>query len=541
MNSLLWLPVILPIFAAAAGYFFRKRVFASLLYIIQTGQVVLVTMLLVRVRNLGPVEHIFGPLPAGVGIGLSADIVSSLMTAVVGWLFFLLIVYNRRKLYMDRIFLFLFMTLQGLMIGLFLSRDLFNIYVLLELSTLVVSILIMFKHDKQTLYDGMIYLMMNLASMSFMLLGIGFVYRTFGTLDFQQLSQALASVAQPRALILPFSLIVTGIAMKAALFLLFTWLPSAHGAPSAPSMVSAALSGVQVKAGVYLLIRWMTLFSGALPVGDYFVVFGFATAIIGVFLALNQRTLKLVLAYSTISQVGLIIIGASLGSETQFYGSILHIVNHAIVKALLFLSAGMVIHIYGTKEIARIRGVLRRYPLLGLSMLMGILGIIGTPVFNGSISKYLIQGSLSLSPFYLAMALVNVGTTVTFFRFGRILFGAPEQPEKSSESRTVRQPDLFTTTVIMILGIASFVFGILAEPIISFLLNSDISVSGAFTIEKLIIYLATLAVAAIITRIISPLDGFRVKLIKSRPSFSTVMIGVTVFFTSLGAYLMVAS
>ena len=141
---------------------------------------------------------VLGGWTDGVGIAMEIDTVSAALVAMTGWFFLLLLLFNYRKRYMDRLFQFLLGTLQGLLIGLFLSGDLFNIYVLLELSTLVVSVLIMFKRNKQTLYDGMLYLMLNLASMSFMLLGIGFVYRAFGTLDLAQLAVDKALAAKTR-------------------------------------------------------------------------------------------------------------------------------------------------------------------------------------------------------------------------------------------------------------------------------------------------------------------------------------------------------
>ncbi|MFP4376721.1 MAG: complex I subunit 5 family protein [Spirochaetales bacterium] len=542
--SLLWLPVLVPIFVGALGYFLPRRAYRIVLFLTQIVECVLVTLLFVEVRGVGPIRLVLGSWPSGVGIALSADLLSSTFVALAGWFFLLMLLFNTRKLYMDRLFQFLFVLLEGLLIGLFLSGDLFNIYVLLELSTLVVSVLIMFKRGKQTIYDGMVYLMLNLASMSFMLLGIGLAYRALGTLDLVQMGQRIAAVGNPRSLILPFSFVVTGIGMKSAMFLLYAWLPKAHGAPSAPSIVSAILSGIQVKAGVYLLARLVSIFGAGLELNALFLTLGFATAISGFLLAIVQTKIKLVLAYSTISQIGLIVIGLFSGDPTAYWGSIFHIVNHALAKSLLFLTAGVVIHVYGTKELEEVVGVFRRMPAIAIAMSAGILAIIGTPLFNGSISKYLIQGSLSADPLYWGILFVNLGTTVTFVKFARMLFGrrrgnaASPAPEVSHE---VRQPDAFTTTVSLLLGFSCLAGGILAAPLIQLLFQVDVSVTGALALSKFVIFAATLALAVVVVRFVVVGSSLLRRLAGYQLYFTDLILGVFVFFTAVTGYLWIVT
>lgn len=531
----LWLPVLLPIAVASIGYFLKPRAYRLLVLSGQIAQVAIVTAIFASVRSAGTIRTVTGSWPAGVGIALEADLLSSTLMMLAAWLFLLLLLYNTRKQYMNNLFQFLFVILQSLMIGLFLSGDLFNIYVLLELTTLVVGVLIMFKRDKQTLYDGMLYLMMNLASMTFMLLGIGFVYRQFGTLDLVQLAARIPRAADSRSLILPFSLVITGLGMKGALILLFSWLPAAHGAPSAPSVVSAALSGVQVKAGVYLLARWLGIFADSIPVEEFFLAIGFLTAITGVILAANQPTLKLVLAYSTVSQVGLILIGLVSGTASAYWGSVLHIVTHGVAKTVLFLTAGVVIHAYGTKQISSIRGVLRKMPGVGLAMAMGILAIIGAPVFSGGVSKYLIQGSLRFDPVYLGMLVINLGTTVTFLRFGRVLFGPV--PESALNEG---QPDAFTTSVTVMLAAACLLIGVFAEWVISVSFGVSLDVSAAIAPSKLLVFAATVGVGFVIARLLPAADTLGPRIERMRFAFPNVMLLVTGFFAATLAYLVIA-
>lgn len=530
-----WVPVILPVFAAAVGYYLPRRAYRLWLSATQIAEVVIVTLLFLEVRADGPVRTVVAGWPDGAGIALSADLFSSLLVALAGWFFLFMLAFAARKHYTNRLFMFLFVTLEGLLIGTFLSGDLFNVYVLLELSTLVVSILIMYKRDKQTLYDGMFYLMMNLASMSFMLLGIGFVYRALGSLDFSQIAVRAAAVSNPRSLIVPFALVFTGVGLKSAFFLLNAWLPKAHGAPSAPSIVSAILSGIQVKAGVYLVVRMLELFGAALPLQPLLLALGFAGAVSGFVLAMAQEQIKLVLAYSTISQIGLIVVGLAAGTQAQFYGALLHVVNHAFAKALLFLCAGIMIHRYGTKKLAQIRGVFRTMPLIGVAAAAGILAIVGTPLFNGSISKYLIQGTLVWEPVQLGILLVNLGTATTFAKFATVLFGAPSTQAASGELS--RQPDPWTTGVVLVLGLSCLAAGIFAAPIIRTLFQTDLSISGALATQKLVIYAVTVGLALLIYRFV--VRGSRVLAwIGGRTFyFNDVMAGVVLLFATTVAYL----
>jgi multicomponent Na+:H+ antiporter subunit D len=539
----LWLPVVAPIFVASIGYYLHRRIFTGVLLLFQIAQVVLVSWLLFAVRTNGDVEVVLGGWARGIGIALRADAISAPLVALTGWFFLLLLVFNLNKRYMDRLFQFLLGTLQGLLIGILLAGDLFNMYVLLELSTLVIAILIMYKRNKQAIYNGMIYITVNLAGMSFMLLGIGFVYRTFGTLDLSQIAALAQQVSNPRVLILPYALVITAISVKAALFLLFGWLPPAHGAPSAPSVVSAILSGLQVKAGVFLFIRYQAALGSVLPTREFFLVVGFLTAVSGFVLAIAQRDVKLILAYHTISQVGLIMVGLNVGTDPAWWGAIYHIINHAFFKALLFLCAGLLIHVYGTRDVYRIRGVLRRMPLIGIAMLAGVLGITGAPYFNGSISKYLIQSGWKAPIGEAAIHLINLGTAVSFVKFSTMLFGRPKPEEPVSQSAGAdahsRQPDVFTSTIALIMGLACLAGGVAAAPIISALFPVNLSVSGAYIGEKLITFAITVVIAIGIyfgivkrTHVFDRLRAVRVRL-------TDLSLGVFAFFAITTGYLVI--
>lgn len=430
MNLPLYIPVLAPVFVATVGYFLKRRIYQVVLLAFQIVQTVLVTGLFLSVRTAGARYEVLSGWPEGVGIALSVDTISAVLVMLAGWFYLFLLTFNFRKLYMDNLFQFLFVTLQGLLIGLFMASDIFNVYVLLELATIVIGILIMYKRDKQTIYDGMLYLMMNLVSMAFFLLGIGFVYKRMGTLDMLVMAEMAATVSDPRSLIIPYALLLMPVGVKAAFFLLFAWLPRAHGAPSAPSVVSALLSGVQVKAGVYLFIRLTQIFDSALPTREFFLAVGFLTAITGFFLAIAQKDIKLILAYHTVSQVGLIVIGLSAGTDAAFWGGVYHIVNHAFFKALLFLTAGSVMHaLSGQLDMRKMSGLARKMPVTAVLMLIGCLALAGFPFTAGFFSKdQILYNALNTYPVlgWLAVLTALLTAFYTFRLWFRVFMGPTE-------------------------------------------------------------------------------------------------------------------
>ncbi len=535
----LWIPAVAPILAAAVFYYLPRNAMRRCMLAFQLVQVALVTRLLVAVRANGPIRTIIAGWPDSVGIALEADIVAALLVSLVAWIYVALLIFATRKLYADRLFQFLLGTLQGVLVGIFLSGDLFNIYVLLELATLVTGILIMYKRSKQAIYNGMIYIMVNLSSMSFMLMGIGMLYRVVGSLDLLQIAAA-AQTVDGRALVVPYAFLITAIGMKSALFFLFGWLPPAHGAPSAPSIISAILSGLQINTGIYLFIRMQTLFAHALATDELFLIVGTLTSVAGFLLAVAQSDIKLTLAYSTISQVGLIIVGLTLADETAWWGAVYHIVSHALFKVLLFLSAGVIVHVYHTREISAIRGVFRRMPLVAVAMAAGLLGITGAPYFNGSVSKYLIGTGWPAGFGEIVMHVLNVGTALYAVKLATVLFGPVSESARqptTDGAQVPRQPDPFTTSVLLILGGAVFVGGFAAGPIVPNLLGVAPSVDGAFTTAKAITYAATMVGALVIYAAIARFEALPERVRRFHFSFNDMIAGVLLFFGITTGYL----
>lgn len=468
---LYWL-VILPILTAVLLFFFPFGKVGKVIALAAQAVLFVAAFRVFLLCKNGDVITNIGDYRDILGVWLKADTLSSVFILLATLLFTVVIIYNLNESF-DGLFWFLLFVWEGLLIGIFLSNDFFNIFVLVEVVTVIVSIFIMFKRDNRSMYDGMVYLMVSTVSVQFYLFGIGYIYKLTGTLDIDAAAKALA-LLDKSSLILPFALIMTFVSLKCALMPLFSWLPKAHGTPGAPASVSALLSGLHIKSGIYLFIRFHDAFQ-TINLSDFFLVAGIITGIAGFILALSQTDIKLILAYHTISQIGLIMIGLNIDNVYSYTGGVYHVINHAFFKSALFLTAGIIIQAYGTRNIYEVRGVLKRLPSVGAVMLMSIMGITGAPFFNGSISKYFIMsGSNGIVSGMILF--INLGTVISFIKYSSMLFGKAEGG--------VVKIDLFKQISILILGTLCLIGGIFGQQVINFLFNTSVKVDTFGYIQK---------------------------------------------------------
>jgi multicomponent Na+:H+ antiporter subunit D len=480
----LYLFILIPIVLSVIIYFSTHRYVKLFAIGIQILIFAAAVVNFLHVKELGIFTEVIGGWPEHVGITLRADLLSSVMVMLTTFMFLCLLIYNYPKAYVNNLFLFIFVVLQSLLTGIFLSNDLFNIFVLIEVATVVISIMIMFKKDSRSIYDGIVYLLVNIVAMAFFLLGTGFLYKIFGVLDITEISERMLFIDSPSRLILPFALLITSVSLKAALMPLFSWLPKAHATPGAPSIVSALLSGLYVKGGIYLFIRISAMFSPHIDTSAFFMIMGILTGIAGVILAFSQTNIKLLLAYSTISQIGLIMVGLNLDHSTAFWGSVYHIINHSFFKSALFLTVGIIIEEYGTKDLRKIRGVFKKMPYVSSACFLAMLGVTGAPFFNGSISKYLIETGTTGIIFEFALLLINLGTVVYFLKFLRIFTGKSGKPESTIHP--------CRSAVVLLLGVICFTGGIFGRSFLEFLFNIKVDIDLFSYMEKSLLYLLML-------------------------------------------------
>ena len=513
--------VIVPVFLAVLLYLFSSLKIVRTIGIIAQFSLFLVSAYLFY--TMEPGEYIsvaIGGFESILGVWLRADTLSSVFLLLTTFLFLIGSIYSFKES-KSGLFWFLMFLWEASLIGIFLTGDLFNIFVLVEVGTVVVSIIILYNRANRSLYDGMIYLMINTVIIQFYMIGVGLIYRLTGGLDLVHVQNVFATM-DSRDLVLPYALLMTFVALKCALMPLYSWLPKAHGTTGAPAAASALLSGLHIKSGVYLFLRFQEMFE---PIATFeiFLVIGVITAIAGVIMALAQTDIKLILAYSTVAQIGLIIVGLSVNTvgSYNYIGALYHILNHAIFKAALFLSAGVLAYAYGTRKLADIRGVFKVMPMLAIAKILAILGIVGTPLFNGNISKYFLMSGLD---FWLntVLIIVNLGTITIFIKYSTIFFGKPKE-------QLHVKTDLLRHGPILILGVLCFVGGIFGVWSIEFLFNYTVYVDLQGYIEKTVIFFISLGIGYLIYKYYVEKSEFLKKVKEIDFCFRTMCLSIGIF------------
>ena len=336
----------------------------------------------------------------------------------------------------------LFALLVAAMAGVFAARAVVPFLLAWEVMALSAYFLIVFEHDRPGVSGaGMVYLVLTHAG-TLGLLGMFLAWgRSAPDLSFIHLTPAAARAVGGGVPILLLALF--GFGVKAGMFPFHFWLPGAHAA--APSHVSALLSGVMIKTGVYGLLRVLSLLGAPPPWWAWtLLLLGLASAVLGVLWALAQHDLKRALAYSSVDNIGVILLGLGLGALGNAYhqpvlavlgfaGALLHALNHALFKSLLFLGAGAVVRSTGTREIDRLGGLARAMPRTASAFLVGSMAIVGLPTLNGFIGEWtLVRGFLaaggSTGPLRLAglgaaaIGLIGALTLACFVRLGTAVF-----------------------------------------------------------------------------------------------------------------------
>ena len=291
----------------------------------------------------------------------------------------------------------------GALMGLSAAANLITLYMFYELMTLLTVPLVAHNRDRQAVSAAIKYLLYSVFGASAALLGIFFVSAWAGTTQFSAggVFSPEALSAHASALRIIFFIMILGFGVKAGMFPMHSWLPTAH--PVAPAPASAVLSGVITKMGVLGIIRTVYYISGASFLRGSWVQYAFmtltlTTVVMGSTLAFKEKQFKKRLAYSTVSQVSYVLFGLSTMTRAGFIGACLHIVFHSLIKNTLFMSAGAVIHKTELTQIDDLKGIGKRMPLTMTLFTVVSLGLIGIPPTGGFVSKWnLAQGALGMS------------------------------------------------------------------------------------------------------------------------------------------------
>jgi multicomponent Na+:H+ antiporter subunit D len=313
----------------------------------------------------------------------------------------------------------LFQLLLAALIGAALTADLIDLFVWFEVAALASYGLTGFFLERPIALEAAFKILVLTTLASFAIfLGAGLLYAKTGALNFGQLHAALRGhLSTPERV--AFGLLIAGFATKAGLVPFHGWLADAHTA--APGPVSALFSGLMVNLGVVAIGRLAFQVYGAAgtPVLGLLMTVGLISAVTGALLALAQDDLKRLLAYDTVSQVGIMITGLAAGNAAGVAGAAYHLVNHALFKALLFLCAGAIVHRTGATRLSQMGGLASRMPVIAAAFVLGVLSIAGIPPLNGYVSVSLIHQGLDGRHEYVPYAITLVAQVITMAALGR--------------------------------------------------------------------------------------------------------------------------
>jgi multicomponent Na+:H+ antiporter subunit D len=430
------LPVLLPLLSAAAIPLLARagRALPWLVATLSTGASFVISIaLLEKVLGEGRVSYRLGDWAPPWGIEYVVDYLDGFVLVVVSAVAFLVSLYARRSVEREiaeerRTFFYsVYMLLVTGLLGIVITGDIFNLYVFIEISSLAGYALIASGPRREALTASFNYLILGTIGATFILLGIGHLYMATGSLNMADLSQRLPQIYTSRVVLTAFAFFSVGLSLKLALFPLHIWMPNAY--TFAPSVVSTILAATSTKVAAYALFRVMfTVFNirfdlEVVPYTKILLVLASVAIVAGSVLAIAQTNIKRMLAYSSVGQIGYIVLGAALANHTALAGSILHILNHALMKGALFMVVGCVVYRTGAQDIRQLYGMGRKMPLTMGAFTVAALSMIGVPLTVGFVSKwYLAVGALEADRWYI-VPVILLSSLLTAVYFWRIIEG----------------------------------------------------------------------------------------------------------------------
>lgn len=420
LEHLAALQVVLPLVAAPLIVLVRSRPFAWLATTAVSYLCLLCSVALAwRVASAGPISYALGAWPPPWGIEYRVDALSAFVLVAVSLTASFVAPYAYRSIAAevtrDRQYLVYAMyclALAGLL-GIAITGDAFNLFVFLEISSLASYVLVAVGPRRQALVAAYQYMLMGTVGATFYVIGVGLLYLMTGTLNLVDMAERLRAVEDVRPLLAALAFITVGIGLKLALFPLHQWLPNAYA--YAPSMATAFLAATATKVSVYVLLRYyFTVFDpvplfGRLPTRELFVALSMAAMVVGSLVAVFERDVKRLFAYSSVAQIGYITLGIGIDNQASLTGSIAHLLNHGVAKGAVFLLLGGVALRVGSAALTleHLAGLGRRMPLTAFGLTLAGLSLIGVPGTAGFVTKwYLVVGALERGWWWVVAAIV---------------------------------------------------------------------------------------------------------------------------------------
>ena len=422
-----------------------------------------------------------GGWPPPWGIEFSVDHATALVVMVISGLGFVATLSSKALFKneispqdLGRVYGAWLLTFGGLL-GLVMTADAFNLFVFFEISSLASVTLVAMGsgYDKRALIAAFNYLVIGAIGATFYVIGVGFCYAMTGTLNMMDLAVRLPQASDQIPVYIGLGFMVTGVMVKAAIFPMHFWLPPSYG--HAPMAVTTLLAAVATKASLYILVRvLMTIFGGidTLPqliLQWVLIPLSLMAILLGTILAIYERDAKLMLAQSSIAQIGYIVLGFGMGSLAGLQAGFIHMTNHAMIKGGMFIGlGGLAVATAGKTKLDSLAGMGRRMPLTSTGFLICGLSLIGVPLTAGFISKlYLISAVIDAGYWQIAAIILfsSALSVIYLWRLVEVMWFTPSN-SGSGNSDNERLPESFMIYApLWILALANIWFGIIASAI----------------------------------------------------------------------------
>ena len=474
------LQIVIPLIGAPVCVLLRHARAAWVVTLLCSIACTLVACALVSITQDGTViRYELGGWSAPSGIEYYVDIVNASVLLIVSFISTIVCLYAWRgaekEVQQDKHYLFYtgwLLCITGLL-GIAITGDAFNAFVFLEISSLATYLLISLGPDRNSLTAAFRYLIMGSIGASFILIGVGFLYAATGTLNMADLSARIPVAESSRTVLIAFSFLTVGLMIKAAIFPLHAWLANAYH--YAPVTVTALLSGTATKVSLYLLLRFFfNVFGIQFSFGQMLLSYILLPAAIVGFLlmsivAVYQTDIRRMLAYSSVAQIGYIVAAISLVTPLGISAGIVHIINHALIKASLFMVTGCLVYRLGHAHIASLGGVAKSMPVTFAAFVVSGLSLIGVPLTAGFISKFNMIAAMLERGWWIGAALILVSSLMATLYIGRIvevmLFRKPRTSGQATSVATEAPWEMLVPVWILIA--ISIFFGLFGSETLS--------------------------------------------------------------------------
>ncbi|HWS30571.1 MAG TPA: proton-conducting transporter membrane subunit [Clostridia bacterium] len=452
--------VVIPLFMVVA---------LNLLYKLLTGRDALYAAMLAALAQVGlSVYCLVQCVRAGASIdsfyitGFKVDWIAATVLCIIGLIIFVTAVLTK-EVVKKSVFQFanvLLLLMTG-MNGIVMATDLFTLYVFIEVTSAASFILIAINKKRDELEGAFKYYLMSALATVMMLLSIALIFIMAGGTSFEIVGAYVKGLngSYPPALIAAILLFVGAASIKSGVVPFHTWVPDAHS--SAPSPVSVVLAGVVIKvSGVYALMRvYRDVFQNDPALGKVLMVLGILSILVGALGAIGQTDIKRMLAFSSVSQIGYIVLGVSTGSAIGLIGAMLHFFNHATFKSLLFVDAAAIITQTGTRDMNKLGGLGERMPVTSTSSVIALLSMAGIPPLSGFWSKLLVIIAVwRISNAAAITALLLSVLTLAYFLLlqKKVFFGKikPELKDVKECAPAIKGVEILLSALNIIVGVA---------------------------------------------------------------------------------------